>query len=425
MKFSKYVTLFSKWLLTITLLVSSVFVGVALFVVIQAPDVETIKDCLRAKTTQVLICEENPDYVPLTAVSQNVIDAVVYSEDAKFFEHKGFDTQEIVNSFFTNVERLSLSRGGSTITQQLVKNLFLSPEKTWLRKLTEAYLTIHVEDLLTKDQILEKYLNAIEFGPNIYGIKKASLYYFNKEPLNLNLLESVSLAYLLPNPKLYSKVFQTGELTKFARWRHEGILKSLKIHRKISNEVFELGKREISKFPSFSAIVATSADVASNDPQQKGGEETVFPPIEPNDKPINLEELEPGQQISSIDNVTSMSDKLGFVETHLNRDIKLDTIIIDNNSEETYRAQAFLFMNKETHFLYMGSIWINPSKLLVEPGRKKEFSSIYTFIPGDPERGDLIKYDYNNGEYFMNATVIKQSEAKDIFKNSSAEMNEI
>mgnify|MGYP002832341963 CR=1 FL=1 len=415
----------AKWIFSLFLIFAGCICGLLFYVIAVSPDVSKIKDCVTTRTTKVLVCEQNPDYVPLNAISPYLVDSIVVSEDAKFYEHDGFDMEEIYRSFITNIERMAYSRGGSTITQQLVKNFYLSNEKSFTRKLTEAYITMHVENQLTKDQILEKYLNMIELGPNIYGIRKASQHYFGKEPLNLTLLESVSLAYLLPNPKLYSRVFQTGELTKFATWRHEGILKSLKLHRRISNEVYALAMSEVQNFPNFSPIIPTE-DSFVNEEITAEPAQPVFPKPTEKGKSINISELEPGQQIESINALTAQSDELFFIETHLNNDQKKDTILVDSHSGESSRSQAFLFLNKENHYLFIGTVWINPSQFHIENKSSNEFSSIFTFIPGDSESGDLIEYQYRNGYYSMKAEIILREEAKAIFKDSGLqEVNEI
>ncbi|MEJ2634871.1 MAG: monofunctional biosynthetic peptidoglycan transglycosylase [Calditrichia bacterium] len=126
--------------------------------------------------------------------------SVIVSEDASFWIHEGIDWHEVEESFKKNLSRGKFLRGGSTITQQLAKNLYLSPTKSIRRKLREWIIAKKLEKDLTKTRILELYLNVIQWGKDIYGIKAASAYYFGKTPENLSLNEMIRLAAVLPNP---------------------------------------------------------------------------------------------------------------------------------------------------------------------------------------------------------------------------------
>jgi monofunctional biosynthetic peptidoglycan transglycosylase len=130
-------------------------------------------------------------------------------------------------------------RGASTITQQMVKNVFLSESRTIWRKAHEIILSQKVEKVLTKDRILETYLNCIEYGPGIYGIKKAALYYFKKVPSALTPREGAFLAMLLPSPKKYSVSFRKKRLSHFAQMRVKVILKKMRMGKAITREQYE------------------------------------------------------------------------------------------------------------------------------------------------------------------------------------------
>ena len=188
------------------------FIGVQVFRW-MIPDVTTMHGCIRTTMFEVDLCDKNSNYVKLGNISQHLQNVVIASEDAAFYSHKGFDWHEIQNSFQENLESGETKRGGSTITQQLAKNVFLSKEKSYWRKIKEAYLTYQIEKNFSKKEILEKYLNVVEFAPNIYGAKAASEHYFKKSPANLNVLEASFLAFLLPNPKSHSSSFAKGQLT--------------------------------------------------------------------------------------------------------------------------------------------------------------------------------------------------------------------
>ncbi|MBN1961674.1 MAG: transglycosylase domain-containing protein [Deltaproteobacteria bacterium] len=150
-----------------------------------------------------IVGPERDLFVPLAQLPSYVADAVTTSEDAGFFAHQGFDFNEIKNSVFAVVQAGKAVRGGSTITQQLAKNLYLSKEKTYVRKIREALIALALESNLTKHRLLEIYLNIIEWGPGIYGIGAAAQYYFNKDARDLTPREAVYLASVIPNPLRY------------------------------------------------------------------------------------------------------------------------------------------------------------------------------------------------------------------------------
>jgi monofunctional biosynthetic peptidoglycan transglycosylase len=139
------------------------------------------------------------DWVSRTAISSDAAAAVMAAEDQKFFEHAGFDLQSIENAYRHN-QRGRHIKGGSTISQQVAKNLFLWPGRSWLRKGIEAYLTVWIELLLPKERILELHLNIAQFGPTVFGVEAASRLYFGKPAARLNRSEAALLAAVLPNP---------------------------------------------------------------------------------------------------------------------------------------------------------------------------------------------------------------------------------
>lgn len=143
------------------------------------------------------------EFSNLNEISDHMELAVIASEDQLFPEHFGFDIEQIQKAID---ERLNNERfrGASTISQQTAKNLFLFKDRTYLRKAVEAYFTLLLELFLTKDRILEIYLNIIEYGDGLYGISNASKIFFNKSPSDLTKYESALLAAVLPNPKKFS-----------------------------------------------------------------------------------------------------------------------------------------------------------------------------------------------------------------------------
>ncbi|VBB04873.1 transglycosylase [Lucifera butyrica] len=144
------------------------------------------------------------DYVPLKNIPLPLQQAVIAVEDNRFYHHFGLDMEGIFRAALVNLQTGSVLEGGSTITQQLVKNLFLSQEQTMGRKLEEVLLALDMELHYSKDEILEMYLNTIYFGSNAYGIGPASHIYFAKPPSSLNLAECALLAGLPNAPSIYS-----------------------------------------------------------------------------------------------------------------------------------------------------------------------------------------------------------------------------
>jgi len=142
--------------------------------------------------------------VPLSRISPYLIQAVLIAEDDKFFEHEGFDWESMRKALDANIKKKRILRGGSTITQQLAKNLFLSSEQSIWRKLREAAIAWKLENELSKKRILELYLNLIDWGTGIYGAEAAARSYFNRPASGLTLSQSIRLASVLPNPHRFS-----------------------------------------------------------------------------------------------------------------------------------------------------------------------------------------------------------------------------
>ncbi|MGH7852834.1 MAG: monofunctional biosynthetic peptidoglycan transglycosylase [Candidatus Binatia bacterium] len=140
-------------------------------------------------------------WVSYAGVSEHLKKAILISEDAAFFSHKGIDLNEIKAALKKDWETLSFRRGGSTITMQLAKNLYLSPSKNPLRKLKEIVIAHQIERTLSKRRIFELYLNIVEWGRNVYGAEAAARYYFGKSAVDLDPLEAATLAAMLPNPR--------------------------------------------------------------------------------------------------------------------------------------------------------------------------------------------------------------------------------
>jgi monofunctional biosynthetic peptidoglycan transglycosylase len=157
------------------------------------------------------------DWESLSNISPNMKLAVIAAEDQLFYEHYGFDFAAIKKALRSN-ERGKKLRGGSTISQQTAKNAFLLPHRNYIRKGLEAYFTILIELLWSKDRILEVYLNVIEFGNGIYGVEAASHHYFKKPASKLNKDEAALLASVLPNPIRFKVDKPSGYVLRRKNW---------------------------------------------------------------------------------------------------------------------------------------------------------------------------------------------------------------
>ena len=175
-----------------------------------------IKDVLQRP---ILVGNANPNFTPLDQISPYLQKSVLTTEDPSFFSHRGFINEAFKQSIIKNIKTKKFSRGASTISMQLVKNVFLTREKTLSRKLEEILLVYLLENnrIASKERMLEVYFNVIEWGPNIYGIGEASRFYFDKNPFELDLKECLFLARIIPSPKKFMYQFNDqGTLREFA-----------------------------------------------------------------------------------------------------------------------------------------------------------------------------------------------------------------
>jgi monofunctional biosynthetic peptidoglycan transglycosylase len=151
-----------------------------------------------------IVGQRNPYWTPLASIPLALQWGVIVAEDDTFYEHNGFNFAAMRDALWDDIKEQKFVRGGSTITQQLAKNLYLSREKSLSRKLKEAIITCKLERHLNKKRILELYLNAIEWSPGVHGVGAASQHYFHKSPADLDFFESVLLAAIIPSPRLYN-----------------------------------------------------------------------------------------------------------------------------------------------------------------------------------------------------------------------------
>ncbi len=153
-------------------------------------------------------------WISYELISPNLKRAVIAAEDAKFMKHKGFDFDAIQKAYKKNMEKGKFIAGGSTISQQLAKNLFLSKQKTPWRKMEEAIITLMLESVMSKRRILEIYLNVIEWGNDVFGAEAAARYYYNISTSALSAKQSAHLAAMIPNPRFYDRNRNTPWLLK-------------------------------------------------------------------------------------------------------------------------------------------------------------------------------------------------------------------
>ncbi len=213
-------------LLSITMLASSIVAGGLVGLAISfrnLPDVRQLRNFFPSETTYIydlkgkllasIHGEANREVVPLDKISPNLKRAVLASEDNHFYDHHGINPTGVGRAVVVNAVAGGVKEGGSTVTMQLVKNLFLTRKRAFTRKLAEGVLAIRLEQILTKDQILEMYLNQVYWGHNNYGVQTAARSYFNKSSEYLNLGESAMMAGLIQAPEEFSP-FASMKLAK-------------------------------------------------------------------------------------------------------------------------------------------------------------------------------------------------------------------
>jgi monofunctional biosynthetic peptidoglycan transglycosylase len=211
-----------KKLLALAALSVLAAIGYVVWVAFSLPDVSTLVR-INPKTTALMeqrAAENNTGLQPLNSwtpynhISVYLRNAVLVSEDSAFFQHQGFDWTQIKESIRRDWKDKRFSRGASTITQQLAKNLYLSTSRNPLRKIQEFFIAQELERELTKNRIFEIYLNVIEWGDGIYGVHAASIQYFGKSPGDLLPEEAAVLAAMIPNPRRYTPARNHAYLEK-------------------------------------------------------------------------------------------------------------------------------------------------------------------------------------------------------------------
>ena len=187
--------LWQVWLLAWVLLWSWVNPGETRFMEIRLAE-------LRAKNPQAALKQQ---WVPYDRISIHLKRAIIAAEDAKFVDHEGFDWEGMQKALEKNQKKGRFVAGGSTISQQLAKNLFLTPTKSYFRKVEEAIITLMLENLWSKRRIFEVYLNVIEWGNGVFGAEAAARHYYNLSAAQLDPGQAARLAGMVPNPRYYDR----------------------------------------------------------------------------------------------------------------------------------------------------------------------------------------------------------------------------
>ncbi|MBE3130698.1 MAG: monofunctional biosynthetic peptidoglycan transglycosylase [Acidobacteria bacterium] len=232
-----------RWLLLIAVLTP---IAVTAYILLTLPDVSSLRTKNPSSTAFMKSRQEEArkkgrtiaiqkEWVDFAGIPELLKEAVRITEDASFYWHKGIDFEEIKESIKRDLREKRFSRGGSTITQQLAKNLFLSPRKNPLRKVREYFIAKRLEKALSKDRIFTLYLNLIELGSGIFGVQAASRYYFGRDVSELSVEEIVRLTAIIPRPVTTDPRGSEGWLN----WRCSMIQEKLRFYKKISEDEYQ------------------------------------------------------------------------------------------------------------------------------------------------------------------------------------------
>jgi Transglycosylase len=194
------------------------------------------------KWERITIGPESQNFTPLVEVSPYLIKSLMTTEDSSFYKHHGFIVREFRTALIKNLEAGDFRFGASSITMQMVKNVLLYRDKTLARKLQELFLTWYLEGELEKDRILEIYVNAIEYGPALYGIKPASFQYFGKPPFELSPVEAAFFSSILPAPKRRYKQFCKNQLTSWTVRKMERILAKMYERERLTIDEYQVAQ---------------------------------------------------------------------------------------------------------------------------------------------------------------------------------------
>lgn len=267
-----------KWILVVLLLL---VVSLPLAYWMVVPDIARLKKQNPGKTAFMEYREEQwrekgrklrayQVWVPLSRISPYLVKAVLIAEDDKFWRHEGFDYESIEKALEKDLQQGRFRFGASTITQQLAKNLYLSPAKSPLRKMAEAFLTWRMEKVLPKKRILEIYLNVVEWGDGIFGAEAASRRHFGKPASALSAREAARLAAVLPNPLRYRPAGEQKYVVKR------------------SNSIYRIMLRRGIMPPEYETVLSSPA------PGDRGALPNAHPEEKPRPEPLRPQPEPPG-----------------------------------------------------------------------------------------------------------------------------------
>src|SRR5512143_329377 len=238
--------------------------------------VVVVKDWNR-KSRPFVLGPKNRRWTPIRAIPSSMKKAVVAAEDGNFYSHEGVDYDAMKAALKTDIEKRRFARGGSTITQQLAKNVFLSREKTINRKVKEVVLAWRIDDNLSKSRILELYLNVVELGPMVFGVGHASQYYFGKPPSALTIRESAFLVAMLPGPRVYDPYRKMGRVMR----RSNRILRNMFAARMITEDEF---REALAETPNIAGLERKVEKTIASPPPP----EEKIPPTAPGDGGVEV-----------------------------------------------------------------------------------------------------------------------------------------
>jgi penicillin-binding protein 1A len=263
------------------------------------PSIDRLSDIEPAATTRILardgtvlarLYDKDRVYVPITSIPDVMRQAIVATEDERFYQHHGVDIRGIARAALANYHHEAITQGASTITQQLARNLFLTNEQTIRRKIEEAMLAMQIERYYTKDEILERYLNLIYFGAGAYGVQAASHAYFGKDVAKLDLAEAAMLAGLVAAPSAYSpyadlQAAKDRQAHVLDRMVAGGFVSRAKADAAAQEKLHFVGARsggvEAYRYPYFTTYVIAELEKSYSDDQLLHGGLTVYTSLDP------------------------------------------------------------------------------------------------------------------------------------------------
>lgn len=246
----KYFNFILKFTFIFSLAITIIVIGMYIYAIsLPKIDINSVNNITIYDNSEEVIFSGNgnKEWISLENISPYLIDATISTEDKRFYSHPGFDFIRIIKSVYVNLTTKNLSQGASTITQQLARNLFSNFDKTWKRKIKEAWYAFRLEINYTKNEILEGYLNTINYGNGVLGIENASYYYFNKSAKDLNLAEASMLAGIPKAPNVYSPLNNLETAKNRQAIILNNMVKNNKISKKESEDAYNVELEYIGK----------------------------------------------------------------------------------------------------------------------------------------------------------------------------------